>query len=72
MKQTAPVGYVPGITYKRLWAIIDQLDRCGYQGEAGPLRLNTFFIELKRLANYGTAASADPVGGENGGTDRPA
>lgn len=52
MKQIQPPGYVPGITYKKLHQIIRQLDSCQYQCEAGPLALNTFYIELKRLGQY--------------------
>lgn len=31
--------------------IVDQLKSCGFQCEAGPLELNTAFIELERKAN---------------------
>jgi tRNA G26 N,N-dimethylase Trm1 len=34
---------------KRIEAIVKQLESCGYECVAGPLRLNTAFIELKAL-----------------------
>jgi len=35
---------------KRLVAIVKQLEWCEFECEAGPLRLNTSFIELKKMS----------------------
>lgn len=34
-----------------LTAIVEQLEKCKYECEAGPLRLNTAFITLKEMAD---------------------
>jgi hypothetical protein len=47
------------VSLKRQWqevpdplpAIIKQLKACGFECEAGPLEMNTAFIELERLAS---------------------